>query len=142
MSTGDGPSWPPVRGAEAISLRLSPAERSRVDAGIFVRLDLPRPILLPNGEFAATVLAGRVEGRLRVYANICRHKAIPLDARGGTDLGVMTDDRRHLLCDSHGATYQPSDGLCVSGPCIGTHLFSFVVDEDGDELRVTAATLA
>jgi nitrite reductase/ring-hydroxylating ferredoxin subunit len=134
-----GASWPPVRGEGAIALRLSAAERSLAETGVFIRLDLPRPILLPNGEFAATVLVARVDRQWRAYANVCRHKAIPLDARGGTELGVMTDDRRHLLCDSHGALYKPADGLCVSGPCAGTHLFAFVVDEAENELRLTLA---
>ena len=25
---------------------------------------------------------------------------------------------KFIVCSSHGARYQPSDGLCVSGPCL------------------------
>lgn len=118
-------------------VRLSAAERARVEKGIFVRLDLPTPAPMPNGGIAHTVLVARVGGALRAYANVCRHKAIPLDARGGTALGVMTDDAASLLCDSHGAVYRPEDGLCTQGPCAGVRLYAFEVLERGNELALT-----
>lgn len=37
----------------------------------------------------------------------------------------------HLLCATHGATYEPDTGLCVAGPCVGEILHAlpvFVVD--------------
>jgi nitrite reductase/ring-hydroxylating ferredoxin subunit len=124
---------------ETVVLRIDRAERAQIDQGIFVRLDLPRPIPLAVGGIASTVLVGRVDGSLRAYANVCRHTAIPLDARGGTSLGVMTEDGANLFCDSHGAVYRPEDGLCIMGPCAGTHLIAFAVEEDTDPecLRIT-----
>lgn len=92
---------------------------------------------MPNGGVAHTALIARVDGELRAYANVCRHKAIPLDARGGTALGVMTDDGASLLCDSHGAVYRPEDGLCTQGPCAGLRLYAFEVVERGNELALT-----
>lgn len=125
--------------AGEIFLRLSVAERARIERGIFVRLDLPRSVLLTRGFVASTVLVGRTkDGVLRAYANVCRHKAIPLDARGGTDLGVMTDDGESLLCDSHGAVYEPTTGLCTLGPCVGLRLFAFDIEESGDSIRLRA----
>ncbi len=41
----------------------------------------------------------------------------------GREPATLWDDRgRHLVCNSHGALYQPEDGLCISGPCRGSHL--------------------
>ena len=50
----------------------------------------------------------------------------------------MTDDRRHLLCHAHGAIYRPSDGLCVSGPCVGASLLRIEATQPApEELALT-----
>ena len=121
---------------KSFSLRLGDEDEAVIAGGHFARLDLPEAIPMPDGGLATTVLMGLADGELRAYANVCRHKAIPLDARGGTRLGVMTEDGTRLLCDSHGATYRPSDGRCVFGPCEGTSLHSFEVERSGDQLAL------
>jgi nitrite reductase/ring-hydroxylating ferredoxin subunit len=79
-----------------------------------------------------SVLVGRVAGKLLGWVNVCRHEAIPLDACApDEEAGVMTDDRRHLLCHAHGAIYRPGDGLCVSGPCSGASLVPVTVTDAG-----------
>jgi nitrite reductase/ring-hydroxylating ferredoxin subunit len=117
---------------KASIIKLDAAERARAERGSFVRVDLPHPVTIPDVGIATTVLVARVDGVLRAYANVCRHTAIPLDARGGTELGVMTEDGKTLFCDSHGAVYRPSDGLCTEGPCAGTHLFAFDIEGAGE----------
>jgi nitrite reductase/ring-hydroxylating ferredoxin subunit len=70
-------------------------------------------------------------GDLRAFKNQCRHLAVPLD---GADPGELWDEqRRHLMCSAHGARYRPDDGLCVAGPCEGSHLkaLPIVVRPDG-----------
>ena len=68
-------------------------------------------------------------GRLVAYRNLCRHLPVPLD--GGTG-ELLSDDRRHLVCGTHGATYRIHDGYCVDGPCEGMFLFALDVRvEDG-----------
>ena len=106
-------------------------DEARLDQGLFVRLDLPRPLVSASGAPYQTVLVGKTRQGYRAYANQCRHQAIPLDARGGTSLGVMSEDKAHLLCDSHGALYELTDGRCVSGPCEGTTLESMPVARSG-----------
>jgi len=65
-------------------------------------------------------------GEVRAYKNECRHLPMPLDEREPRDL--WDSDRRYLVCSSHGAHYQPEDGLCVLGPCKGSHLRSLPVE--------------
>jgi len=119
-------------------LPLTAVQRDAVERGTFVRIDLPAAVVLADGTRAASVLVGRASGVLRAYANVCRHQAIPLDARAEDELaGAMADDGVHLLCRSHGAIYRPDDGMCVSGPCLGAHLLAIAVapadgDPDGD----------
>lgn len=60
------------------------------------------------------------DGTVRGYKNECRHLPMPLDDREPRELWDPTG--RFLVCSSHGATYRPDDGLCVAGPCEGSHL--------------------
>jgi nitrite reductase/ring-hydroxylating ferredoxin subunit len=129
-----------------IVLTLDHAQRGAVAGGDFVRVDLGERVRLADGTAMTSVLVGRVAGTLVGWVNVCRHEAIPLDARAGDeDAGVMTDDRRHLLCHAHGAIYRPRDGLCVSGPCAGTSLLPVSVvdaDEAAGAVRVAFEQMA
>jgi nitrite reductase/ring-hydroxylating ferredoxin subunit len=59
-------------------------------------------------------------GEVRAFKNECRHLPMPLDDREPGDL--WDPHGRYLVCNSHGARYNPDDGLCVAGPCEGSHL--------------------
>ena len=105
--------------------------------GGFIRVELGRLVSLPpHGVRARSALVGRAEGRVVAYANVCQHNPAPLDLERPADAtakGVrsapMADDGHHLMCQSHGAMYRPSDGLCVLGPCYGQKLFPLGVEE-------------
>jgi nitrite reductase/ring-hydroxylating ferredoxin subunit len=120
-----------------VRVRLTEAQLSALAHGSFVRVDLGRQ---PNGvtprwPFSAsdpqaltrTALVGRVAGGWRAYANVCRHRALPLDLGRRT---AMSEDGRFLLCGQHGALYDPAEGICVSGPCVGLGLFAIPVREE------------
>jgi nitrite reductase/ring-hydroxylating ferredoxin subunit len=78
-------------------------------------------------------------GEVRAYKNQCRHLPVPLDDR---DPGQLWDsDRRFLLCTSHGARYQPDDGLCVDGPCRGSHLKSLPIEVRAGEIFLDTSKL-
>lgn len=74
------------------------------------------------------------DGRLVAYRNLCRHLPVPLD--GGTG-ELLSDDRSHLVCGTHGATYRVSDGYCVDGPCEGLSLERLHVRVEDGELYVS-----
>jgi nitrite reductase/ring-hydroxylating ferredoxin subunit len=97
------------------------AQATAIAPGEFVRVALPRPVWLPDGNLATSVIVGRAGTGLVAYANVCRHQPLPLDVAG---TGLLAPDGTHLICHSHGALYRPSDGLCVSGPCEGESLFA------------------
>ena len=59
------------------------------------------------------------QGRFYAYSNRCCHIPIPLD---WVDNEFFTRDKRHLICLTHGATYEPQTGLCIDGPCPGEYL--------------------
>lgn len=75
------------------------------------------------------ILVRTAGGEVRAYKNECRHLPMPLDDR---DPGELWDEhRRYLVCNSHGARYRPEDGLCVSGPCEGSHLKELPIVVEG-----------
>jgi len=66
------------------------------------------------------ILLQLADGAVRAYKNECRHLPMKLDEREPKE--IWDEDRRLLICSSHGARYRPADGLCISGPCEGSHL--------------------
>ena len=46
----------------------------------------------------------------------------------------FTPDRKFLICQTHGATYDPATGYCVGGPCQGDSLRRLPVEVDDQGL--------
>jgi nitrite reductase/ring-hydroxylating ferredoxin subunit len=80
------------------------------------------------------ILLRLADGTVRAYKNECRHLPMPLDDREPSDLWDPTG--RYLVCNSHGARYQPHDGLCVAGPCEGSHLKSLPIHVHDGEVHL------
>ncbi len=72
---------------------------------------------------------GRFKGKLFAYENTCRHIPITLDYG---DNRFFDSNGETLVCQTHGAVYEPDTGLCVRGPCAGMSLFALeIIEEDG-----------
>jgi nitrite reductase/ring-hydroxylating ferredoxin subunit len=69
----------------------------------------------------------RIGGKIIAYENRCRHLPLSLDYGDGR---FFTRDAQHLICQSHGALYEPLTGLCVRGPCEGASLRPLPVREE------------
>lgn len=68
----------------------------------------------------------RFRGQVHAYENVCRHIPVSLDYDDGR---FFSPDGRHLICQTHGALYDPANGKCVRGPCPGLSLFPIPVEE-------------
>jgi nitrite reductase/ring-hydroxylating ferredoxin subunit len=68
------------------------------------------------------------------YENVCRHIPISLDYG---DNRFFSADGQHIICQNHGAMYEPLTGLCVRGPCQGAKLRALEVEQVGDEIWFT-----
>jgi nitrite reductase/ring-hydroxylating ferredoxin subunit len=68
----------------------------------------------------------RHAGTVVAYLNRCAHKHIELDWQEGEFFDV---EHRYLVCTTHGALYDPANGLCVDGPCRGAALTPIPVRE-------------
>jgi nitrite reductase/ring-hydroxylating ferredoxin subunit len=108
---------------------LTKPQRDEIARGRFVR------VALAERAGADSILVGKVDGAWCAYANVCRHRALPLDLGASSP---MSDDGEYLLCNQHGALYRRRDGLCILGPCAGERLAAIAVAEEGAELVVGA----
>jgi len=74
----------------------------------------------------ARAFALRFDGRVVAYINRCAHVPTEMDWQPGEFLDA---DKRHIVCSIHGATYEPSNGRCVDGPCGRGRLMVIDVNE-------------
>jgi nitrite reductase/ring-hydroxylating ferredoxin subunit len=71
------------------------------------------------------------------YVNKCRHIAMSLD---WVENRFFDEDRRFLLCATHGALYQPDSGECIFGPPCGKSLIRVPLEiRDGELYAETPA---
>jgi naringenin degradation protein FdeD len=73
------------------------------------------------------------QGSFYAYVNRCRHMPTPLDFVRDQ---FLSEDRRHLMCYTHGALYEPATGLCIAGPCKGESLYPLPVRVDRGNVLV------
>lgn len=68
-------------------------------------------------------------GELHGYVDRCPHMGVPLARELD---GYLTANKDLIACSWHGALFKVEDGLCVGGPCSGSHLTPWPVKlEDG-----------
>ena len=73
----------------------------------------------------------RYSGQVYAYINECAHVPIELDY----NLGDVFDlSREYLICSTHGAYYNPRNGLCLGGPCAGRRLQVLTISEHDDAI--------
>lgn len=75
--------------------------------------------------------AVRHGGRVRAFVNRCPHAGTELDWQPGEffDLTGL-----YLACSTHGALFEPGNGLCVAGPCRGASLEPLETREQDGEV--------
>jgi len=52
-------------------------------------------------------------GQLHAYVNRCRHVPMAMD---WVDNQFFAEEGRYLMCQTHNAYYEPSNGECIAGP--------------------------
>lgn len=87
--------------------------------------------VLAFGRESARGFALRFDGRVVAYLNQCMHVPTELDWQPGR---FLDDTGRWIICATHGALYEPSSGVCVSGPCVKRRLWSLDVREEQDSV--------
>lgn len=59
------------------------------------------------------------DGRLFAWINRCCHVPITMD---WVENRFLSEDKRFIVCATHGACYLPDSGECVDGPPLGKFL--------------------
>jgi nitrite reductase/ring-hydroxylating ferredoxin subunit len=77
--------------------------------------------------------AVRFGGVARAFVNRCPHRGVELDWMPGEFFEISG---LYLICSTHGATFDPSTGLCVAGPCLGARLEAIAVRESEGRILI------
>ena len=82
-----------------------------------------------EGEWPFRGFVVRRGAEVYAYRNRCPHQGHALNWKPHA---FLTRDGAYILCASHGALFEPANGLCVAGPCPGKTLGRLAVAiEDG-----------
>ena len=95
--------------------------------GLAVRFE----IALSGQERDLSCFAIAYDGAVYAYVNSCPHRGTELDWQPGE---VFEETGLYLICATHGALFEPDSGLCVGGPCRGTHLRSLAIKVMGNDV--------
>ena len=80
------------------------------------------------GGHSCRAFAIRFQGKVQAYLNRCAHVAMEMDYQPNR---FFDDTGRWLLCATHGAVYEPSNGQCAGGPCRGGLVKIVLSERDG-----------
>ena len=78
-----------------------------------------RAFTVGSGDWPLKGFVVRKGEQVFAYLNRCPHAGHPLNWQAND---FLTLDDALIMCRSHGAQFDISTGLCVSGPCAGAHL--------------------
>jgi nitrite reductase/ring-hydroxylating ferredoxin subunit len=90
-----------------------------------------KKFLLPVGALEVECFVVRWRGEHHAYVNKCRHIAMSLD---WVENRFFDEERRYVLCSTHGALFEPDSGECVSGPPFGRRLIRVPLEKRGEEI--------
>lgn len=74
----------------------------------------------------------RHDGQVVGYLNRCAHIPAEMDWQPGQ---FFDDQGQFIVCSMHGALYDPQNGRCVAGPCVGGALVPLRVQEVNGHVR-------
>lgn len=76
------------------------------------------------------ILACYSVNKIVAYINQCPHTGVNLNWQQNQCFDFT---QRYLACSLHGALFEPKNGLCIHGPCIGQYLTPIgLIIKDGD----------
>lgn len=72
------------------------------------------------------------DGQLHAWVNRCQHIPIGLD---WVENQFLSEDRRFLVCATHGARFLPDTGECIAGPPCGKFLARVELEIEGENIH-------
>ena len=71
--------------------------------------------------------------KIAAYLNNCPHTWVNLNWQQNQ---CFDYSQRYLACSVHGALFQPDDGLCIYGPCVGQSLVAVELIIENDSIFI------
>lgn len=90
-----------------------------------------RGFVFGEGMEREAIFVIRWKGALHAYRNSCPHIGTPLD---WPENRFFDSDGEFLMCGTHGAVFQPEDGVCIEGPCTGRSLARVAIRIEGGRI--------
>ena len=78
-----------------------------------------KEFIVKNGDLEKTAFLVHYKQGCYAYENSCPHTGATLNWQ---EEQFFSFDGRFLQCSLHGALFEPTNGLCVRGPCCGESL--------------------
>ncbi|HXQ63774.1 MAG TPA: Rieske 2Fe-2S domain-containing protein [Steroidobacteraceae bacterium] len=94
-----------------------------------------RAFTIGRGDWPLRGFVVRRGSAVHAYVNCCPHADHPLNLRPHE---FLSPDGSLVLCNSHGALFEITTGLCVAGPCAGARLQRVPVEVTGGYVLVAA----
>ena len=92
-----------------------------------------RGFSLPGAQFPDEYFLVRRGVSVHAYLNHCPHTGRFLNWKQDA---FLTRDLTLIMCSGHGALFEPEDGRCIAGPCVGLGLTVLPVAIEGGEVVV------
>ena len=77
------------------------------------------------------LIVTRQSGRIRAWFNVCPHQGRSLNYAPDR---YLTDPKGQLVCAAHGAVFEPENGVCTNGPCLGASLKAIETTEHNEQI--------
>lgn len=97
-----------------------------------------REFELHTGKNAISGFVVHWQGQWYAYKNSCPHTGVTLNWLPNQFFDAGQD---YIQCGTHGALFQPQDGRCVYGPCVGRFLEKLPVMHCEDEIVIDGTLL-
>jgi nitrite reductase/ring-hydroxylating ferredoxin subunit len=109
---------------DGAALRYRVARAEEIEPG------MSRKFILPIHGVEEECFLINFNGEFHGYVNRCRHIPIPMD---WVDNHFFAEGGRYLMCQTHGALYEPASGECLAGPAgaCAKYLFRVPLEVEG-----------
>lgn len=90
-----------------------------------------REAQMQHNNRAVWLIVTRQSGNIRAWFNVCPHQGRSLNYAPDK---FLIDPNGQLICAAHGAVFEPENGLCINGPCLGASLKAIETTEQNGKI--------
>lgn len=70
-------------------------------------------------------------GQYHGYENLCPHQGRRMDYAAGK---FLISESGTIVCPAHGAEFNPENGMCINGPCLGDSLKNIPIKTNEEDI--------